>query len=244
MKLTKYCCYHDKQQLTDYNLSETENFKLYYGPDDILNPFLSEFSMFKYIYVNDVDSDYIWTTHYRRLQPDNLFDKNKVNDYSCQVQSMVAGCWGLRHWAGYYWTNCEFLYNDWVYYVIEKYGANNDFIKTDNRYFVKQGNFYDKCSFILTRKHFFELCDFVLGFFEYIDNKYQLNHNPEKYKEFIYLKWYDKTEGHIIHMKTDLWEYYTIKPFYIRRLLSFMGEWLCSIYIETKISNKYLIEQT
>lgn len=242
MKLTKYCCYHDPQQLIDYNLFETRNFKLYYGPNDKLNPFLSEFSMFKYIYENDVDSDYIWTTHYRRVQHDNGFDTFKVNDNSCQVVSMVPNCRGLRHWANYNWTNCEFLYNDWVDYVTIKYGKDNIYLRTDKKYFDEGAPFYSFSCFILTRKHFFALCSFVLGFFEYIDNKYQLNHDPEKYKEFIYVKWFDKTEGHIVQHYDEDFNYYIIEPFYIRRLLAYMGEWLCSIYIEAKIANKYLIE--
>lgn len=241
-KLTIYCCYHDVNQIKDYDLKEDDNFKLFYAPNGLLNTYLSEFSMFHYIWKNDKDSDYIGACHYRRKIYANVFDINKVNDNQCQVYEIINnkdGFYGIEKWASNTWWQCEWLWEDYKAYTNEKYGYNNDFLKTDkllyNSEFPKYNAFFvSKSTFFSTREHFMNMCDYIFGFLDYIDKKYQLNYEPEKYKRWVYNNWYLNTNERLPFCMECC-------PSGIKRLLAYLMEWMCSIYIQTKMSEYHLI---
>ena len=68
---------------------------------------------------------------------------------------------------------------------------------------------------------------YILGYFDYIDEKYQFNKMPNKYNEY--------TSNHIID--------YSASWMGTTRLFAYLGEWLVSNYIVTKFNQnsiKYL----
>ena len=157
-KVTIYCCYHDKSQKVD----DDPNVKWFYWPDLLLNPYLAEFSMFYYIWKNDEDSDYIWTSHYRRRIYMKDFNENLVSQESCQVYEIIRWSrWSTQFWIKNWaicWQ-CEWLRLDYCDYVNIKYGRNNFYIKTDEILWTKVYKMMGRSSFILTRSHFMNMCD-------------------------------------------------------------------------------------
>lgn len=229
-KLRIYCCYHKlKQQKND-----DENTIWIYGPNDDLNSYLSEFSMFYWIWKNDIDSDIIATSHYRRRIYSKDFNPELVNQNSCQIleklennKNTFKDTWGIKAFLSNNWFQQEWLWKDYEDYTIKKYGIHNNYLKTDAyvRYYNQE--FIQYSCFIITREHFMNMCDYIFGFLDYIDAKYELDKNPESYKMFI-----DKS-----------FETFTYNPdlSWLRkrkyRLLAYLFEWMVSIYIQTNIQN-------
>ena len=84
--------YHNQNLINEYNLKETENIKLFNTSntnllsDNInhLHEYLNEFCLMYYIWKNNLKSDYISISHYRRNFIDinfNELDKNKLQVY-------------------------------------------------------------------------------------------------------------------------------------------------------------------
>lgn len=235
-KLTIYCCYHDKIQKRD----DDKLTKWFYGPDWLLNPYLSEFSMFYDIRKNDKDSDYIGTCHYRRRIYSWDYDENLVNDDSCQVYEIIKSnkysipCW-IQWWSSKKWRQCEWIRLDYQEYVNHRFGMNNKYIEIDNRLNSRDFFMIGRSSFILTRQHFMCMCDYIFGFLEYIDKRYKLNYNPRKYEEWIVNNYESKLHGWLpFGLK------YKQKD--IRRLLAYLFEWMASIYLQTNLQSYNLID--
>lgn len=242
-KLNIYCCYHKHDKFFTHIKQmriSSNNFDFFYGPSGLLNKFLSEFSMFHYIWKNDKISDYIGTCHYRRFINPSSFNISYVNNESCQIYEIIndnqeTGIYGIKSWCSKEWMNCEFLWEDYVEYTIQKYGDNNIYLQTDKllqeRKYPSYGAFFiSRSTFILTRTHFLNLCEFIFGFLDYINNKYKLEYNEYKYTCFI-INWYSniKYKGLAKNMVPE-------------RLLAYFFEWMCSIYIQANLKNFYLIK--
>lgn len=74
-----WCTYHDNKLLEEYDLKETENFKLFYTksklPEYSINYvelYLNEFVTQYYIWKNQIKSDYVGFCHYRRNFLDSI----------------------------------------------------------------------------------------------------------------------------------------------------------------------------
>ena len=82
-----WCTYHDKQQLIDYDLHESEHFKLFNTNDlnmqgdniNYLNEYLAEFVCLYYVWKNNIKSDYVGFCHYRRFFNKIDFEKLQNN---------------------------------------------------------------------------------------------------------------------------------------------------------------------
>ena len=81
MDVKIYCTYHDPKLIDEYNLKETENFKLFYTKSDLsgysinyTELYLNEFVTQYYIWKNQIKSEYVGFCHYRR----NFL--NSIND--------------------------------------------------------------------------------------------------------------------------------------------------------------------
>lgn len=93
-----YCTYHNKKLVDEYNLKETNNFKLFYTKDNLegyslnhLQLYLNEFVTQYYIWKNNIKSDYVGFCHYRRIININehiLEDLQKNNIYLAQYWSL------------------------------------------------------------------------------------------------------------------------------------------------------------
>lgn len=233
-KLTIYCCYHDiSQKINDDPLT-----KRFYGPDWLLNPYLSEFSMFYDIRKNDKDSDYIGTCHYRRRIYSSDFDEGLVNENSCQVYEIVKGnkfCgkFWIKAWFSDKWWCCEWLRIDYYNYINGKYWNNNVYIKTDNIVWKKKYRMISRSSFILTRNCFMNLCDYIFGFLDYLDKKYLLGYRESLYDEWIMNKYVKCNNKLPFELQNNEW--------HMKRLLAYLFERMASIYLEANVENIHLI---
>lgn len=238
-KLTIYCCYHNKKQIEEYNLKETDNFKLFYGGDDPLNEFFNEFSMFYYIWKNDKDSDYIGLCHYRRQIYESDFDEDKVNDTSMlyyegwecwhPVCNMIC-CHTMRH----LYDNDEEFTNfklDWF-----------DFLKKfkDGKYLGNKCKNFKvmRSSGIITKKRFNEFCEFYFGFIDFLFKKYNVKKEKDSLHDFIKKYYIDELgEGHIVLFKH--WYYNSDDDFKgeYYRFIAFVGEYIFQYFINKTMTN-------
>lgn len=214
IKLSTYVCYHNKSQINNKKNDEI----WFFGPNGYLNEYLSEFSMFYWIWKNDKDSKYITVCHYKRRIYSNRFDINKVNNNSCQ-------CFHINkcNYTSYHFfkniINNDCLLNDYKEYIKIKY---NKYVNFD----------YNKDFFIqyscvtLTSEHFMNMCDYIFGFFEYINQKYKLNYERKKIDIFI--------SKHTIKINR--------KWFNKKRMFAYMMEMMVSLYITSHIKEIYQIE--
>lgn len=71
-----WCTYHDKKLLKEYNLKESEHFKLYYTKDinndvkyslNYAQLYINEYSTQYYVWKNNIKSDLVGFCHYRRI---------------------------------------------------------------------------------------------------------------------------------------------------------------------------------
>lgn len=234
--VTIYCCYHTPKQKLQYKNS---NLVWIYGPNDHLNKFFSEFSMFKWIYENDKYSKYIGCCHYKRQFQLHDIDYNYLDDEHCIVlnrriiPSMNTDRYGsIRKWSRPDWQDCEFIYFDFIDYIRSK----EEYIKYyhADEFCAENSLFYSRSSFIMNRRHFFNLWEYIGGFFDYLDYKYELNHDFNTYDKFM--KYYALNYG---KETTQGWfnEYTT------HRLFAYLGELLVSNYITANfalLNVKYL----
>ena len=223
---TIYCCYHNEVQ----NDADSQ-FVWINGADDPLNKFLCEFSAFRKIYETDMTSSYIGFCHYRRKIFKNDIDYNWVDNDHCIAYSKmqhypgsVNDCYGIRRWSKPTWCNCRNLYFDWIDYIRQI--GHTEYFEGDELT-AKLGLFITHSCCVMPRYHFMNMCSYILGYFDYIDEKYQFNKMPSKYNEY--------TSNHIID--------YSASWMGTTRLFAYLGEWLVSNYIVTKFNQnsiKYL----
>lgn len=194
--LTIYCCYHqDEQKQIDDN-----NTIWFDARQDPLNSYISEFAMFRWIYENDKESKYIGTCHYRRRIFETDFDQKIFDEGGCQIYNaiqthlMTRLPWGVRfsydlkRYLSSFILNQYWMWQNYEDYVTKKYGENNKYLKLDEDLREKRFEFIQYSCGILDRKHFMDMCDYILGFLDYIDKKYNLNYSAEKYEQFIVTK--------------------------------------------------------
>jgi hypothetical protein len=215
-KLEIYGCYHDKD--IEKFLNETYgNVNWVYGPDLLLNNQLSEFSMWFDLWNFDkISSPYVCLCHYRRIMQESDFSENEVNENSCKVFKLNPIKWDVTKLADT--SNQHWISEDMVEYVSEKYGKESKYYK-----YYTEGNNSDwlmHATLFLTKERFMDMCDFMFGFVDYIDNKYNLEYNPSKYEEFFTSKEYTPFYG----FKANL--------YHGSRYVSYLLEVLVSDYIQ------------
>lgn len=115
---TIWCTYHDKKLLKEYNLNETEHFKLYYTKDinndikyslNYAQLYLCEYVTQYYVWKTNVKSDLIGFCHYRRNY-NFIINNNLINHI-------------YNHSQYYTFLNFSLKYNnlieDWKYNGLE-----------------------------------------------------------------------------------------------------------------------------
>lgn len=169
---TIYCCYHEPSQISNDNNILT----WVYGQNDPLNKFISEFSAYRYIYENDINSEYIGICHYRRQLYENDIDYEWLTNDKCIAYTKMQhfpgrphDAYSIRRWSKPTWFNCRSLYFDWIEYIRSinclEYFEGDEFT-------AYQGLFIYRSICVMNRYHFMNLCQYVLGFLDFIDNKY------------------------------------------------------------------------
>lgn len=226
-KLTIYCCYHRPEDKND----DIPGVQWVFGPDDNMNEFINEISMFKYILENDKDSDYIGTSHYRRRISPNDFDKNLVNEHSCQTMTRLTSdtggvFWNLEGWCSNEHLQCPWLFEDYKEYLIEKYGEHNKYLDLNEKQKTDLFEVLQFNSFIMTRNHFINLCDFIFGFYDFEDKKYNFQKDPNKVAQFLDEKF--KNFERRPNLAWMSWH---------RRMFAYFSERLTSVYIQANMDN-------
>lgn len=213
---TTYICYHKKNDNYD---DGDPNTIWFYGPSDKLNRYFSEFSMLYWIWKNDKKSKYITTCHYRRRIFESEFDEKLVNNNSCQVHNVFNMDYTIKNFFTNY-IKCDWLFSDYKDYIYEKYNLeiNNEY---NSKYFVSH------TCYTLNRYHFMKMCDYVFGFIDYLNTKYNLNYDEEKFD--IFTK--EITKKGFIYKNLEY------------RCLAYMLELLCGIYIYKNIKNINIINE-
>lgn len=236
-----YCSFHKPEYMLEYNLYEDEILK----PIDVtntengyninhLNPFIREFATLFLVYVNDTESDYVGMSHYRRKFDYNNINTSILDDDTCYVITEFGAQWnGINRIADSKWFGAKWIVDDYLDYVAEKFGS-------DSRYYTDydfQYKMYPYSSFVMNRKMFDKLSDYVLGFIDYIDSKYYLNYNYNRYEEFF--------NGSKVNLSIYS-PYYNHASKNFKSLLAHTLEWLVSTFIninfKEKIENNLLID--
>lgn len=237
-----FLCYHDVNQLRDV---DTNKYICINGRTDELNDFFSEFSVYKTIYNTYKDNinnlpEYISFNHYRRqfskpdeyylnlLSPDKVICYEKITDYN------NTGAFGIKEWSGDDWFGCDILYNEFINYV----HISNKPKYIDVDYTIRKKRImYSHSCFIMHKTKFFELCKFIIGFFNYISKKYKLS-DYDDFIEFIDDIYVDK---HKNGFRLPFGFKFKSKEMY--RVFSFCGEWLVSMYVTCNFKESNIIAE-
>ena len=176
-----WCTYHREDIPEEYNLYETNNFKLFYNDNfnleedniNYLHDYLCDIGTYYYIWKNNLKSDIVgfcqYSKHFRFINYDLLnnfgfqsyeFDYINSNDFCNDIITN---------------TEASFLYRSLITYLKLKY--NIDFFK-----------YIDKHQYILLSWHnmyfftwdtFCDVCDFVFGLLDYMcpNNSWKIKSN-------------------------------------------------------------------
>lgn len=242
--LTIYSCFHYEQQLKDYpHLTTTEGVIPIYGPNDPINLFICEMSMFKYVADNDKDSDYIGTSHYRRFVYPSDIDISKLNEgyiYTYCKQQDYYPLHGLKEFTGDNFFRCSFLYDDFIDYVIEKYGEHNKYYKEIIYTNEHDGIFCARNIAVIPRKDFLDFCDLFFGFLDYIETKYNLERNYDSYYNFIIDKYIKPNIGKPMQWGWTITSEIAYTP-YLLKVIGYFSEWLFSIFLTATFGPEKMI---
>ena len=224
-----YCTYHDKRLIDEYNLAESENYKLYYTKenDDTsinhLQEFFCEFTAMFYVYSHKIHNKYkfIGLEHYKRKYV-SFF----INDYK-------GGIFGRFPYSGslnYFLKTrfCAFLFDDIIDFVKANYSKDSRIYKI----FVTKSDidytWLSNCIYMCPCKMFDEIVGFLYNFTMYVDNKYNLNSNYDNYKKFIEEKWFPLKHLGTIDFENESWLFE--KPMNKYRIFAYLYEQILGCY--------------
>ena len=200
-----YCSYFNKQQIEDYNITESDIIKPFYT-NAVLegnsinngNRFWCENVTPYYIWKNNIKSDIVGFYGYRRPFYNVDFDKitdNSIYSYGYADWSLNSYMSTLTLWCGAV-QRPNYIFFAFVDYMKEKYGI--DFAEWDSK--QKEIMFYNRSSFIFTWNGFCKWADAFFGLIGFIGEKHHIDwkKNPEEF--------YDKiiTTKHTIRFKTNI----------------------------------------
>ena len=172
MTYTNWKCLHDPQIIKDYNIKETpeNHIKLFdashqYELENInhIHPYLAELTMIYYIYKNQLKSDFISITHYRREYIGINFEKLK-ND-------AVQVLWEGVSKESFYERMINVNMNSNIILGVKSFLRNNkkmSNLQIEELLNKKNVKMMYPLSFTCNWKIFNEICDFIFYILDYI----------------------------------------------------------------------------
>ena len=160
-----WCTYHMPEQITEFNIKETDIIKLFYSDNESLkeenindlNRYLSEIVTYYYVWKNQKYSKYVGFCHYRRHF--NCIDFDFINDNNVQAYySWKDNFLGYKTSFG----NPNYCKQDVVFNHFIDYIKTNCGIDTDK--LIRENNLINVCSnisYIFTWNVFNCLCVFL-----------------------------------------------------------------------------------
>lgn len=212
--LQVWLTYHDKSQIEEYGLIETDIIRLFRGNDtqvsgkniNGLNKFYSEICTLYYVWKNNLRSSTVGFCHYRRKFQNVLeLEKGQCQVLDIKKNSPIFPHYKLAH-------NFQDLY-DVIEILENKYGKTNKY----SQYLMTGNVFVPFCSFIMWYNDFNHLCDWLFPILFAWDEKNKLGMNPEKYMK--------KAQADFRYDNVD----------YQCRAVAFLAERLVSCYIVTEM---------
>ena len=217
-----WCTYHMPEQITEYNIKETDIIKLFYSDNESLkeenindlNRYLSEIVTYYYVWKNQKYSKYVGFCHYRRHF--NCIDFDFINDNNVQAYySWKDNFLGYKTSFGI--GNPNYCKQDVVFNHFIDYIKTNCGIDTDK--LIRENNLINVCSnisYIFTWNVFNDVCEFLFGFLDYLGNILNVN-------------W--KTIEGISKINDYLYKNEITNDFKIDRQVSITLEYIISAYI-------------
>jgi len=240
-----YCTYHDENLVNEYDLKETDNFKLFYTKNSELNGYslnyvqlyLNEWVTQYYIWKNNIKSDYVGFCHYRRIievNEDVLNELNKNGIYSKEKNIVPQPLYFHFGNTGLAYTInvllLSFIYNKYKNFINIFYNYIND----DKVYFSYRE------LYICKWEYFCEMTSFINDFILFIfDNKYNNLYD-------IPINEYDIKTTELNNTNWELFEFYHRNDNVDIRKLPFFGyprniayaiEHIIGIYLNLFIKN-------
>ena len=217
-----WCTYHMPEQITEYNIKETDIIKLFYSDNESLkeenindlNRYLSEIVTYYYVWKNQKYSKYVGFCHYRRHF--NCIDFDFINDNNVQAYySWKDNFLGYKTLFGFGIPNyCkqDVVFNHFIDYIKTNCGIDTDKL-------IRENNLINVCSnisYIFTWNVFNDVCEFLFGFLDYLGNILNVN-------------W--KTIEGISKINDYLYKNEITNDFKIDRQVSITLEYIISAYI-------------
>lgn len=223
-QIQMWCTYHNPQILIDYNLQETENFKLFNTDDftlkedniNYLHDYLGELTTYYYVWKNQLKSDYVGFCQYRRHWISiylNELEKHGIYAYmNWQSKEPI-----YKRECGYHNILNDFYTINLINYMYHKYN-----IDIRNYLFEQENRNIAYHNMLIYRWDVFEdVCDFAFGFLDYLScGKWKNTNN------IIFL-------SKLYHFKHDNENEYS-GDYYWERALSVLFEIIIGIYVNIK----------
>ncbi len=180
---TIWCTYHRKDIPKEYNLYETEHFKLFYNDNfslqedniNYLHDYLCELVTYYYVWKNNLKSDIIGFCQYSKhimIDYDKLEKFGFYTPFFCYTETSI---YTDINSDNNICNNLNYLNRTLIFYIKDKYGINIFEYYKNHKYIYESWNII----YLFKWDIFCDLCDYIFGFFEYIftNEKWKIKSN-------------------------------------------------------------------
>ena len=216
-KFNIWVSYHDENQIEKFNLKDTDNITLFNTANigyegkiiNHLNRILCEGVCLVYPYLNNKKSDYIGFRHYRRLFDESKikFDKldnNWIQYFHSHFPKNYYETYGKNFNINIdYKTPYRNIENHCFFWSMDKCGIMDDmieFFQTLYPQYLKNERELHKmvwaCTFVCKWDLYVELAKFIYDYIKFINDKYDLDFDENKWAKHVYDKFLTYNQIH------------------------------------------------